>query len=666
MVAVETDRPFTIAGCARHDAGVLARMAEALRPRRRVRPSVWAEEHITITKRMQAETPQLFRCSFLPWTKCAIDLAFDNPEKEGIVCIKRSQIGYTMNTMIEMASICDTVDQRILYVIGRTEDAKTQARERWQPIIEQVPELAEKFRIGAEELGESLQRYPYQGGQVDMVGAGSPGGVTGQTYQEVTVDEWDQAEANFPSKYGALQPFVLGRFGSARQRTIFRAFSHPTLAGRGIHALWKNESDMGTWVFNCPHCGNPAALTHRCVVFRGGATGLGSAAFGGELDPDFAVLECSRCGKEITDRQRQREVWPGELGGSGRRWTELDKPRAAARRYAGLAINGLCDPYKTVRFFAVLLAAARRGGNKALQSTVNTAFGEAYEPAEAPMTAEVLRAVMRPAALGARVSVPGGRLGCRFVTVGCDVQSPRENPTLYVWAAAWACNGLGYVFDLRRLSGWAAMFAQGGYLTRLSAHVEGGTENGEAMLGVRGLGIDAGYLTSHVLDQCRGTLYSEVSGARIDLVPLKYEPKLNADKPVEIPREDKRLHPTRPELGLLDRYSLHRHTFVDRILRRVQEKRIVMIPDEYPNDFESQMNANVLRPVQKLHNLAPDAMEWYKPDELRDDWMQAGAFSEALAAVKYGLDSMHMSVTDAPMADDAPKIFAPKGIGRRF
>ncbi len=648
----------------KHDAPTLERLAEALRPRKRVRPSEWMAKHFEVTRGMGVERPGLFDFGFYPWLETYVDLLYDHPEKCGVVNPKPAQSGQTLATLGVLASRCATRDGRTLYIIGRQESANKIIAERWDVMERIIPPLRVRFQRGREESPRNvLAERNYDGGGIDFVGAKSGPGLSSTTYPDLIIDEFDQAETAFPSGLGGVLKFALGRQTAVLGEKSIWIYSHPTIEGQGIDAVWRDYSDQGRWVFDCPHggCAKPVHPTHEQIRFMG-------TLIGNEPDPDTAVLECPWCGKEIADRDRRARVWTEKRGGSGRRWTDMAPEQAARRDYLGFAIDGLCNPHYPLRYFAKLLVTAMRAGEEDLQSTLNVHFGKARSRQKQLISKAVFDDVVQEGKrIGGKIAVPGGDLGVRFVTMGIDVQyaaGPMRGPNdtektllFYVATVAWAANGYGYAIDLSRILGWTQLYQ---HMRDQAAMVGAGEGNAGEVMGVKSVGIDAGWDTTNVLDHCRETIYSPHEHRRIELVPMKYQSYLKQDNPVIMAKDDKRRHPTRPELGLIDYYWLHRHTWVDRCLQRFASKRMIIL-GEAPHDFRSHMMANQLRPVETRHGQEKERDEWYKPKEFSDDWMQALAYAEVVAALRCDLDSIHLTAGPSARGEDAPGLVAPMG-----
>lgn len=367
--------------------------------------------------------------------------------------------------------------------------------------------------------------------------------------------------------------------------------------------------------------------------------------------PEDAVFVCPHCGAVITDRERAKALWPPHLGGTGRFESLLEPEVAAKRKYVGLKINGLCDPFIKVQDFALEWVNAKTP--QKLQTFFNKRLGEAFVESQVVLTEDAVAQVMKYEP-GKSIVVPSG---AAYLVAGGDVQAPRHFPSIYGIAGAFTTDGHLYIVDMRILSGFQAWHA---WLAKV--HAVRADANGNAMVGVgehlacRLATIDAGYETGEVLSSCRATVFAEHGrGSRVGFVPVRFQPTLNHDNPAVMAPDRKREHPTRKELGLLDYFYLHRHSWVDRAVRRVVEKRLTVLCQPAHN-FREHLMSNVLRPRPKQHGMDREQLEWYKPDELRDDWLMALAFLEAGAALMLRLDSHSALVnTEAAPRGEAEK-----------
>lgn len=644
----------------RYDAAMFAAIAAAVRPRRRVRPSEWAEAHVSLTAEMSPERPGPWSNRFMPWIRCGLDLQHDNPGKCGAVILKGAQMSFSTLMLVHRACRCVVDPGPFLYLISDDRQSKHFVSEKWDPIVASVPSLAELFARGAEDRREVLLERPFPGGRMDYAGAGSPGSVSARTYREMDVDEFDQVEENFPAKFGGVWSFLSGRTAALRGRTWVNAWSHPTFWNRGIARLWDEQSDRGRWVFDCPHAGCGFPIAPRWTGDHRGASCIRYEKTVGDdarPDPESVVFFCPACSRPISDAQRQRAVWPSDLvsGGSGRRESALPASEAATRPLAGLWVHGLCNPYKTVAAYAREFSVAP--DEKERRAYLNVRFGE---PAEEGAGGQVLdaAAVREMMAESPAPVLPGGRTGVQFVCAGADVQAPRDNPTIYAAAVAFGSNGHDWLVSLQKVSGFAAWMD---WLAGVSVQRQSDTP-----LGVRCAAIDDGYETGLVKDTCRfGRVYAAATASVVSLVPVRYvaSSTLNADNPFVMRTMHKRVHPSRPELGAIDMYDLHRHSWVDRVLLKIGGRRLHLAAGvKVPPDLEPHLSSQLLTPKKTQHgNWEDQRMEWDRAKDRRDDWLMAIVYAYAIAAIRCGLDRIHLNMQEPAGSGAAgAKINVPK------
>lgn len=630
-----------------HAASLRSLIAEAIEPRELVPPSDWAEANVVLSKEQSPHKPGPFSCDWKPWVRAVHDAAYNAPGKRGVIAVKPAQIGFTRTVLNVFGCYCDTRPGPMLFLISDKPQAAHFAAEHWDPMVEGSPRLRGLFHASQEDRRELLLEKPYRGGRVDFAGAGSVSSVASRTYVVVGIDEFEIFQDNFPSS-AAGSGFTMAEARTQAVEHIAQVWvwSHPRKENEGIHDLYKRLSDKQAWTFDCPHCAGPIRPLWSMVHFEANEDGA--------LDPATAVFRCPHCGEVVTDHERARAVWPAELGGSGRFESELAPEVAATRPYIGLWIHRLADPDVTIRSLAEKFAAAK--SDRERMAFYNTVIGEWFCSSQAVVTIEMVESRIQRVET---IAVPGGRYGCQYLTVGADVQAPEANPTLYVRASCWGTNGVEYVVDLTKLTGWGAMAA---YLRDLSVPY---TVDGKAAgrLHPRLFSVDCGAYTGQVLDFCRLSIVHSESHSRIPLLPLRYQAHVRATAPALLPPESKRIDPKRPHLGAQERFDLHRHSWVDRQMKRLVEGRIIVLCP-VPSNWTAHCTANVLVPVKDMHGWGNPDFEWAKIKDRSDDWLQAGSFNEAGAALKLKLDRLHELAhaaeerarrrRDNPPSDDSP------------
>lgn len=585
----------------------------------RERPSTWAEKSITLDS---GPKPGPWRNRFKPWTASMLDIAYDNPLKEGAVIIKPAQIGASEAMMVQLVCQLSTDPGPVLYMTTTGDEAKRFANSRFRPFVMQVPMLAEDLARGRREGRRTLTaHFEFDFGQVDFVGSGDESGAISEGRRFVYLDEYELSSRKFPAASGELFSTAKNRTKLYRGTSFMMVFGHPRLWNADLHKLFVKQSDQSRWAWDCPHCGDVIDPTdfEALVDFKGGKR----AAH--ELDPDDAVLVCPHCGAVVSDSQRAQATRPPDQGGTGRLWSPLSEEDARKQPMAGLWITTLSDPEWSVRDLAARLVYASTDEGR--QTFFNKDVGQPYRTSKTVITADTIRECIQDSA---EIDLPDGPHGVHFVTYGVDVQMPRENPTLYFAAVAYTPT-LAYIVDLKVISGWA-MFHE----YRRNWKVR----QGDNWLELAGGGIDPNWETTQVLENTRVLVHTAHGSRPIHQSAMGYNGKCHGDLVVAEVPEQKRMHPTRPELGLVDRKYLHRHTWVNRGLRRFADKRYVVLC-EVPEDFEAHITSQVDTPVKKQHALERARSEWSVAKDRRDDWLHALVEAEAEAAIYFGLDRLH-------------------------
>lgn len=604
-------------------------IADALRPRARVRPSTWCSQNIVLEP-SQSPRPGPMDPDFKPWTRWILDACYEQPEKKGLIAKKPTQVGFSTGVLALLVCMCATDPGPCLYVTTDKDKALDFADSEFMPMVESVPSVATMFSQAAKDRRELSGHKPFAGGVIDFVGAGSESGVISKGRRYVVLDEYQRSSELFPAASGDLWGTAIARLTMYKDSSLMFAFSHPRYENEDIDLLYKRESTMERGVFDCPHCRKGVAPRWSMVRFAGSDEG--------QLNPETAKFHCPHCDKAISDTDRSRSI-----RASLRRESSLSIEEQRKRPYIGLEIHRLCD------FDVTLEELARQFANSKTEEERQTFFnkwlGEEYTRTRGAISVTQIEEAMKPMQ---SIVVPGGRLGCRFLCVGCDVQAPRHNPTFYCAAVAYAASGMAYVVDMQRLSGVAAYHQ---YLRTVGVTIDQAFDGAAAHNGrlwCRLATIDTRYETGTVLDACRESVYCE-HGFKVEQLPVAYQQSLNADNPAMMANDRKRTHPSRPDLGMIDYYYLWRHSWVDRVMKRIQEKRIQFLC-RVPDDLMAHLTANTLRPVPKQHGMDREALVWTKPDEFRDDWAQALMYAEAGAALKLRLDSIH-AIENAPQAE---------------
>lgn len=630
-----------------------AEMAAVLRPRVRERPSEWARKHVILPPE-ESNRPGPYDPDYLPWLIDIVDAEYDHPEKKGMICPKMSQGGFTVAMLVQMAWCCYANPGPMLYVTDTEAKTIDTAVSRFAPIIQNSPLLRGIF----DDIGdrrELMEKRPYKGGVVDFATAGSESGLISGARRAIWLDEYQLSSEKFPSASGDMWMTACARTETFADRSWVVALGHPRYEGEDIDALFRDFSDQARWVWDCPHCQGTIDVKWEMVEFDTPPGEDGSTKTLAKLDPETARLKCPHCRAVISDQQRavavQRKA-SGAPGATGRYESPLAPEVASKRDYLGRDTHRLCSPRKTVLEMAKVYTKCNTP--EKLQTFLNKECGERVKQTRAAVRVEIIQKARTLPAQWAE-PLPGGRLGIKIVCSGTDVQSEGERPTFFTQVRAYAATGRRFVMWAGLLVGWPAWHE---FHRTFAVKIAGEGGVAPSRMGVRVAAIDYKRWTPTILDNCRVATYSEATNARVLYYPVGYEPHVTRELPAVDPPAAKLLHPSRPDLGPLERKYLCRHHWVDREIRLWMQGD-VEARCELSDVFTAHMMSNVLRPVAKKHGMERDLEEWACPQEFRDDYLQAGAYCEAGAALKGGVDRIHASA-EAMAADpvQAERIYA--------
>lgn len=618
------------------------RVAAGVMPRVKVRPSAWAEKHVRLSREISPDKPGAYRCGHKPWLRAVHDVLWDNPTKAGVVIPKRAQAGITQATLNIIAATCDQDPQPVMCAISDKANAEFFANEGFKPRVTAIPRLAESMREAVEddERKTLAASFAFVNGRVDFVGGGSAGGMASRTYLTVILDELEVIYDNFPREAGDPWVFAQARTLAFPHRARFYVFSHPRRDDFGIWKIFTDESDQGAWCFDCPHCHRVVRPKWSNVRFADRVVTNPLEAFG-EVDAASARFHCPQCDHPISDHERALAVWEPSAEhpkGTARREPGVSDAIAAQRRLVGFQIHGLVDPD------ASLLDMARKWlactDEKSVRTFLNTDQGEPKREESRVVSVDMVRERVQ---VSETIRLPGGHDGVQLITMGVDVQAPEANPTLYSVVTAWTAAKHCFALDFVKLSGWGAMAE---YLRVKSWELLNPLTGEVTRHGVGFAAFDCGAWTSQVLDFCRLGVWSSVTTAQVQLVPMRFQAHVKSTTPAVLSKESRRIDPQRPHLGLIDIWDLHRNTWVARSMDLWESKAITILCPP-PADLANHATANRQVPAPDIHNWGNPELVWEKEKGRRDDWQMGLTYAQATAVISGKLDQLYLQTHHA-------------------
>lgn len=406
------------------DKRVLEPALAVLRPVERMLTSQWAEKYRVLSAGT-TDKPGPWSNDYFPYLtgiQDSIDEALATG-KRGVAMMKSAQGGGSEAMINALAHLLVEDPGPVLYMLSKDELARTFARERFEPLIEQCPPLARKVLRGRGS-GTLTHVKRFADSKVVLQGGKSVLNLQSSPYKNVFIDEYDSMQDEMEGS----DPLALAevRTDAFMGRTLIVAFAHPSTRARGIGKLYHEKSDMRRGFVACPHCGSPFWLqwAHVKAVPETGMTQAQA-----ERDKRCYHYFAPCCGAAISDAQRSLIVRKVAYRST------LDAAEAAKRPYIGVHFSQLYMPNKSLEFLAEhWIEALDDEGQK--RAFMNKRMGEVYDPALKEATADAwsrlvcIRRREQDPEYYAMGQVPGP---VRFLTAGQDSRSTELHYAVWGW-----------------------------------------------------------------------------------------------------------------------------------------------------------------------------------------------------------------------------------------
>ncbi|MCW8129613.1 MAG: phage terminase large subunit family protein [Planctomycetota bacterium] len=350
--------------------------AAVLRPPARMLTSQWAERHRYL-KEGTTEKPGRWSNDYFPYLagiQDAIDEALAKG-KRGVALMKSGQGGGSEAMINALGHLLDEYPGPALYMLSKDELARSFARERFDPLVENCEPLARKSLTGR-GTGSLTHVKRFADCKVVLQGGRSILNLQSSPYKYVFVDEYDSMQDEMEGS----DPLALAeiRTDAFPGSTLIVAFAHPSTRARGVGKLYHDKSDMRRGFVVCPHCAGEFWLQwdHVKAVSEEGMTQAQA-----ERDKRCYHYFAPCCGAEISDAQRalivRKVIYKSTLPAD-----EADR-----RPYIGVHFSQLYMPNKSIEFLSEhWIEALDDDGRKRV--FMNKRMGEVYDPALKEATAD--------------------------------------------------------------------------------------------------------------------------------------------------------------------------------------------------------------------------------------------------------------------------------------
>lgn len=359
-----------------------------------------------------------YSLSLTPYLREPLE-ALSDPNVYEVCGQKSSQIGWTVGMVMGWQGY--TIDHdpaSMIVMFPRDKTARDFNLEKFEPVIDASPVLAEKIEIKTRSKHYRQDHKSFPGGFIKFVGSNSTAGVKSTAAKRLIVEEPDDCNVNLKGQGDSIE--LLRDRGKTYPDAKMLVGGTPTIKGISSIEAEMAKSDQRYWYVPCHHCGESAPLTWAQVRWSSNDSTT-HPVYGHEL-PETARYVCAACGGEWTSNDKTTNVTRGE-------W----RATAPFRGIRGYYFNELMSPFAASQLDRLVeryLAAQHEanGGNVGpLIAFWNGTLGLPWEyvndvPEESELQA---RALDYP-----EFTVPAGGL---LLTAGVDVQHDRLAIIVRAW-----------------------------------------------------------------------------------------------------------------------------------------------------------------------------------------------------------------------------------------
>lgn len=385
----------------------------------------WAERF----RYLSAETsplPGRFSFAITPYLRGILEAAHERRVRK-IACQKSAQIGWTdgvINNYVGYVVHLSPAPTGIMF--PRDQNAKDYNVEKFTPMVEATPALAELINTKTRTLDNTQNRKKFLGGFLKFIGSNSTGGVKSTPLKRMIVEEPDDCNLNIKGQGDSIK--LAEERVKAFDDSLILIGGTPSIKGVSSIEAEMELSDKRRFLVPCHHCGEAHALEWAHVDWPDEP--VRAHPVFGTADTEKAFYACPHCGGLWNDAEKNRNIRRAEATGFG--WTAT----AEFRGVAGFYLNELYSPFaesRLARLVEKYLAAqheADLGELGALIAFFNSTCGQAYQY-QSDLPDE--QALKDRAEAYDELTVPWGGL---VLTAGVDVQHDRLAVIIRAWGRA--------------------------------------------------------------------------------------------------------------------------------------------------------------------------------------------------------------------------------------
>ena len=398
---------------------------EGIAPIKRITVSEWGNKY-RILSSVGSARPGPYDIRNSMYLKDIADDLSESSEVQEVVFKKAAQIGATEVGNNWVGYIIHIAPAATLMVMPTDETVKTNSQIRFDPMINDTPELRKRIPLArSRDSRNKTSQKSFPGGVILFKGAQSPKGLRSLPIKNVILDELDAYPQNIGGEGSGMKLAKARTWTYKDKRKIF-ALSTPTIDGQSAIQKEYENSDQRKYYVCCPHCGGEQLIEWERIKWD---------VIEGVDKPETAHLVCLHCNEKIQERYKFDMVQRG-------RWIATNLAFTNRRR-RGYHINAL---YSTLGYKWSDAVIDYLDGTRDLADMitfVNTVLGEVWVDVREVPDWEALYNRREPYQIG----VPPAKAA--FLTMGVDIQKDRIEAEV----VAWCKNKVSYSVEYHVLVG---------------------------------------------------------------------------------------------------------------------------------------------------------------------------------------------------------------------
>jgi len=459
-----------------------------LKPPPIITGSEWANKNLILSKEDSAE-PGKYSTDRAPYQKEILD-EITNSYNEKIVCVMSRQSGKTLIAKATIGYYSKQEPSPILYMIETLEKGENFSKVRLDAMIRDNPWM--KIDRKLKTSGNTIREKHFPGGNLSIVGANSPSGLSSRVIRIFIADEID----GYPISAGPMgDPFAIASHTTETydNRKILM-ISTPGVEGMSV--IWPAylDTDQRKYYVPCIKCGTYQELIFEQLKFP-------------DRIPDNCYYECKHCKAKLEEKNKFEMIQAGE-------WRKTFPERLHKPGFHLSRMYSVFSSWsKMVEEFLSAKKMADAGDTTKLQVFINSSLAKVWNPYTAPTSVTELEKRTYTYLSEKDTILPKKIV---LLTAGIDVQDDR----LEIEIDGWGIDEESWVIDYKIFSGEPALPGLWNeldeYLKKRFKHPTG------LYLGITAAGIDTGgHHTQKVYDFVRNKHARRIYGIKGASIPGK-------------------------------------------------------------------------------------------------------------------------------------------------